>query len=95
MLLAYDEIDLLDLTGFFKNAVDLPVPSCIVDLFAQREDTMINRIFYRNRTGHLVQVVSEDARRIGFYKLHVNTRQPVGSIVYASRNTFTLRYAEV
>jgi hypothetical protein len=49
-------------------------------------------IFVRNNSGHLVRVMSNDGRRVQFVKLHHNTREPIGSILWLGATKFALRY---
>jgi hypothetical protein len=58
----------------------------------EQEITMINQIYRRNNTGHLVLVTRSDGRRVGFYKLHQQTRQRIGSEEFLGATKFALRY---
>lgn len=55
---------------------------------------MINRIFFRNNTGQPILVVSVTLKHVGFYILHISTREKMGSIKQISLARFATRYCE-
>lgn len=52
-----------------------------------------NTIYVRNATGHQVVVVSVDVTHVSFYKLHMQTRERIGSKESLRKTKFLVRYA--
>ena len=52
-----------------------------------------NKIYVRNNTGAPVIVVSVDVTYVAFVKLHMQTREKIGSIVRERKSKFIVRYA--
>lgn len=51
------------------------------------------RIYTRNATGALIEVVYVDRSWVSYFKLHQQTRERIGSIVRERANKFLVRYA--
>jgi hypothetical protein len=62
-----------------------------IKFIAQRDGSQ-PMIFVSNNSGNLVRVMSNDGRRVQFVKLHHNTREPIGSILWLGATKFALRY---
>lgn len=52
----------------------------------------LNKTYVRNATGAPVIVIAVEGSWVSFYKLHVNTRERIGSPVRERANKFLVRY---
>ena len=51
------------------------------------------RIYTRNATGAMIEVVNVDGSWVSYFKLHQSTRERIGSIVRERATKFIVRYA--